>query len=101
MPASTLPSVSSTLIIDGKTAQGEEDVQLEPSSNFANIGKTTTSSASSAASHCDFRAYIGPSCLKSMVLNSVREFEPTIADFNFGSFNDYQSILDEHLQYSY
>ena len=58
-----------------KTVQGEEDIQLELTSYFANIGKTSASSASSATSSCDFRAYLGPSCLKSMVLNSVSEFE--------------------------
>ena len=71
------PSVPSMLIIDGKIFQGEEDVQLELTSYFANIEKTTASSTSSATSRCDFRAYLGPSCLKSMVLNSVSKFEVT------------------------
>ncbi|XP_065573830.1 uncharacterized protein LOC136035784 [Artemia franciscana] len=63
------------LIIDGKTVQGDVDVQLELTSYFANIGKVTASSANSAISRCEFRAFLGPSCLKSMVLNSVSEFE--------------------------
>ena len=63
------------LKIDGKTVQGDVDVHLELTSYFANIGKVTASSASSATSRCDFRAFFGPSCLKSMVLNSVSEFE--------------------------
>ena len=63
------------LIVDGKIVQGEENVQLELTSYFANIGKTTASSVSSTTPRCDFRAYLGPPCLKSMVLNPVSEFE--------------------------
>ena len=63
-----LPSVPSMLILDGKTVQGDADVQLELTFYFANIGKATASSASSATSCCDFRAFLGPSCLKSTVL---------------------------------
>ena len=74
-PTPPLPSVPSRLKIDGKTVQGDVDVQLELTSYFANIGKVTASSASSATSRCDFRAFLGPSCLKSMVLNYVSEFE--------------------------
>ena len=71
-PTPLLPSVSSMLIFDIKTVQGDADVQLELTSYFANLGKAT---ASSATSRCDFRAYLGPSYLKSMVLNSVSEFD--------------------------
>ena len=74
-PTSPMPSVPSMLIIDGKTLQGDVDVQLELTSYFANIGRVTASSVSSATSRCDFRAFLGPSCLKSMVLNSISEFE--------------------------
>ena len=74
-PTPPLPSVPSMLILDGKTFQGDADVQLELTCYFANIRKTTAFSASSATSRCDFRAYLGPSCLKSMVLNSFSEFE--------------------------
>ena len=65
-------SVPSMLIIDGKFVEREEDVQPELISYFANIRKTA---ASSASSRYDFRAFLGPSCLKSMVLNFVSEFE--------------------------
>ncbi|XP_065562565.1 uncharacterized protein LOC136028666 [Artemia franciscana] len=74
-PTPPLPSVPSTVILDGRTVQGDADVQLELTSYFVNIGKATASSASSASSRCDFRAYLRPSCLKAMVLNSVSEFE--------------------------
>jgi len=60
------------LILDSKTIQGDADVQLELISYVANIGKATASSATSCH---DFRAYLGPSCLKLMVLNSISEFE--------------------------
>ena len=63
------------LILDGKTIVGDADIQLELTSYVANIEKATASSASSASSRCDFRAYLGPSCLKSMVLNSISDFE--------------------------
>ena len=74
-PTPPPPSVPTTLIVDGKIVQGEENVQLELTSYFANIGKTTASSVSSTTPRCDFRAYLGPPCLKSMVLNPVSEFE--------------------------
>ena len=63
-PTPPLPSVPSMLILDGKTIQGDTDVQLELTSYFANIGKVTASSASSASSPCDFRAYLGPLMFK-------------------------------------
>jgi len=58
-PTPPLPSVPSMLIIDGKTIQGDIDIQLELTSYFANIGKATASSASSATSRCNFRAFLG------------------------------------------
>ena len=74
-PTPPLPSVPSMMILDGKTVQGDADVQLELTFYFANIGKATASIASSTTSRCDFGAFLGPSCLKSMVLNSVTGFE--------------------------
>ncbi|XP_065571426.1 uncharacterized protein LOC136034173 [Artemia franciscana] len=74
-PIHPLPLVPSMLIIDGKIVQGDVDVQLELTFYFANIGKVTASSASSATFRCNFRVFLGPLCLKSMVLNSVSEFE--------------------------
>ena len=62
-PTPPLPSVPSMLIIDGKTVQGDVDVQLELTSYFANIGKRLCNCFSEplATSCCDFRAFLnGP-----------------------------------------
>ena len=66
--SSPAPSIPPSLVVGDVVVEGIPSVQEAFTSYFANIGKTTASSVRSSQSQPDYKSYLGPPCLKSMVL---------------------------------
>ena len=69
------PSVPSSLLVGDVAVEGIPSVQKALTSFFANVGKTTASSVRSSLLQPDYKSYLGPPCLKSMVLYPTSDVE--------------------------